>query len=614
MLTLQILLLLMSIPSNGAPLTNMANPNSNSVTAQNNALSTPLTPLSHGINSTSPGSYRAIPIPNRKPRRSNFFASPLSSLNASGLSAFVGSYQRAQSFRSLEPRMRASRSYFQDDEELIDPHTLAPSQLGRKISVVFNQVNKPVFDNSTFDEAAVDDTSFLDQSYADYNLSRQPSMTSSVQQSLQRVANHGQSLARIMTNDTDSLFLRQVESRTGVKVTMIAPRSTVAQTIFNSINVLIGVGLLALSKAMTYSGWLFGCILLVYSAIITFWTANLLSACMDTDPTLCTYADLGYKAFGPKARLYISILFSVELLGVGVSLIVLFADSLNVLFPEISTVQFKIIGFCILTPLSFLSLHVLSGISLLGIISTVSLVIIITAIGWAKPSSPGSLIDPMPTYIMPPSWMDLCISYGIILGPFGSHSLFPALKSDLATPSDFKRCLKVTYSVGFMADSTMAIIGFAMFGAHVLNEITKSVLVTKGYPRMIYIMISCFVSMIPIAKTPINALPIINIIEYMFGLTSQQLEDAKVTVFQRVYRALIKLFVNGMFVFCAILYPEFDKIIGLSGASLCTLICIVLPCAFYVKLCHPQNSWVYYTVMVIGLVLGSISTYAAIVS
>lgn len=559
----------------------------------------------------TPSSYHAIPIPNRqqpRPSRSLLFSSPMSPINPGSFSAFVGSFQRAQSFRSLEPRVHASRSYFKDDEELLDPHTLAPSQLGRKISTIFN--NRPRMDsvNSTFDEAAVDDSSFLDQSYAEYsNSSRQPSVdpsTTVVQPS---------SLARVLTTDTESLFIRQVKSRTGAKVTMMAPRSTVAQTVFNSINVLIGVGLLALSKGLTHSGWLCGCILLVYSACITFWTANLLSSCMDTDPTLLTYADLGYKAYGPKARLYISILFSVELLGVGVSLIVLFADSLNAIFPQISVLHFKLIGFCILTPLSFLSLPVLSNISLLGIISTVSLVILITIIGLAKPTAPGSLIDPMPTNFYPPSILDLCMSYGIVLGPFGSHSLFPALKADLATPRDFKHCLKVTYTVGFLADSSMAVVGFAMFGSKILNEITKSVVLTPGYPQIVYLLTSCFVSMIPIAKTPINAMPIINIIEYLFGVTPQQLENTPVTFYQHLGRVGIKLFVNAMFVICAILYPEFDKIIGLSGASLCTLICIVLPCGFYVRLCHPKNVGFYRLVMLIGLIFGCISTYAAIV-
>ncbi|OBA18802.1 uncharacterized protein OGAPODRAFT_97268 [Ogataea polymorpha] len=520
------------------------------------------------------------------------FNSPLgTSRTPNSLSGFASSFHRAQSFRSLEPRFKASRSYFQDDEELIDPDTMAPSAVGHKISTVLQ--GRPILDTSVFDEAAVDDASFADHSYAD----------SSRANSLHSYA------ASFLTAD-DSFTLRQVEDRDGKVVTMIAPRSTVPQTIFNSINVLIGIGLLALSKAMTYSGWYCGIALLIFSACVTYWTATLLSRCMDTDPTLCTYADLGYKAFGARGRLLISVLFSIELIGVGVSLIVLFADSLNALFPQISVVQFKLIAFCVLTPFSFLSLRVLSGISLLGITCTISLVVTIVLIGLTKPDSPGSLIHPMPTNVYPDSFHNFLVSFGIILGPFGSHSLFPALKSDLAEPHKFQKCLSITYTVGFLADSTMAITGFAMFGAGIMNEITQSVLVTRGYPSFVYLLVSVCVSMVPIAKTPLNAMPVINIVEFMMNISPQQIDSP--TLFQKALRVGAKLLVNMLFVLIAILYPEFDKIIGLSGASLCTMICIILPCAFFLKLCRPPHAWLYYTVIFVAAVVGIAATTAAI--
>lgn len=550
--------------------------------------------------------YGSIPIPNRGPK-------PMTSM-----SGFASSFQRAQSFRSmsLDPRPYVSRSFFKDDEELVDPETLSPSPMGKKLSMVLGakpsidnmRLNRDFRESSVFDEG-IDDHSFRDYTFTDFVHSRQPSMASGL------LLPTGNSLSRVISHDTDSLFLRQIDTHDGKTFTMIAPQSTVSQTIFNSINVLIGIGLLALSKAMTHAGWLFGCIFMLYSVSITYWTATLLSDCMDTDPTLYTYADLGHKSFGAKGRLFISLLFTIELCGVGVSLFVLFADSLHAIFPEISLNTFKWIGFCVLTPFSFLNLKVLSSISLFGIISTISLVFLIFFCGLYKQTSPGSLIDPVYTNFYPPTMLQLFMSYGIILGPFGSHSLFPALKADLATPKKFNKCLQITYAVGFFADSTMAMIGFLMFGAGILNEITKSVVLTTGYPSFVYALISLFVSIIPIAKTPINALPIINIIEFMFGLTPQQLEESRHRpgFTTKIGQGLIKVFVNLMFVICSILYPEFDKIIGLSGASLCSLICIVLPCAFYLKLVKPMRKWPYYTVIIFGLFCGCLSTYAALI-
>jgi solute carrier family 32 (vesicular inhibitory amino acid transporter) len=571
--------------------------------------------------SFSSSSYQAIPIQQqhqqeqRLPqKRSNYFLSVASPGVSNSLSAFSNSYQRAQSFRSIsiEPRIKASRSFFKDDEELIDPSTFRPSPMGRKISTVFGM--RPNFQsessqhNNVFDDVD-DDHSFVDDNtFTDYVISRQPSFASSV------FPAPGNQLSRVFTNDADSIVVRQIETNDGVKLTMIAPQSTIPQTIFNCINALIGIGLLALSRALVHAGLLYGTILILYSVCITYWTATLLSECMDTDPTLCTYADIGYKAFGPRARLFVSLLFTVELLGVGVSLMVLFADSLHALFPSISLIQFKWIAFVILTPFSFLPLNVLSHISLVGIISTISLVFLICFSGLVKQTAPGSLIDPVAMNWLPPSWPNLFVSYGIILGPFGSHSLFPALKADLVKPQAFEKCLKTTYSIGFFADSAMAYLGFFMFGAGILNEITQSLLLTSGYPKFVYFLASIFVSLIPVAKTPINALPIINITEFLFGITPQQLESSgkNFTFGTKIGSSLIKIGVNLMFVLLGILYPEFDKIIGLSGSSLCTLICIVLPCAFYLKLCKPRNRWFYHTVMVVAMIFGVVSTAAAL--
>ena len=115
------------------------------------------------------------------------------------------------------------------------------------------------------------------------------------------------------TNDVDSMVIKQVEGKDGTVVTLLAGQSTAPQTIFNSINVLIGIGLLALPLGMKYAGWIPGLIMLSIFAFGTFCTAELLSRCLDTDPTLISYADLGYAAFGSRGRAFISALFTVDL-------------------------------------------------------------------------------------------------------------------------------------------------------------------------------------------------------------------------------------------------------------------------------------------------------------
>lgn len=168
--------------------------------------------------------------------------------------------------------------------------------------------------------------------------------------------------------EREPLLVKQIEED-GHVVHVVVGQSTLPQTIFNSVNVLVGVGLLTLPLALKYSGWVIGMIFLAWSAVVTSYTAKLLAKCLDVDSSLITFADLAYVSFGNKARIAVSILFSLELLAACVALIVLFADSMDALIPGWDIVTWKIVCGVILTPLSFLPLRFLSFTSILGVMS-----------------------------------------------------------------------------------------------------------------------------------------------------------------------------------------------------------------------------------------------------
>lgn len=168
--------------------------------------------------------------------------------------------------------------------------------------------------------------------------------------------------------EREPLLVKQIEED-GQIINVVVGQSTLPQTIFNSVNVLVGVGLLTLPLALKYSGWIIGMIFLAWSAIVTGYTAKLLAKCLDVDSSLITFADLAYVSFGNKARIAVSILFSLELLAACVALVVLFADSMDALIPGWSILFWKVVCGVILIPLSFLPLRFLSFTSILGVMS-----------------------------------------------------------------------------------------------------------------------------------------------------------------------------------------------------------------------------------------------------
>jgi len=172
--------------------------------------------------------------------------------------------------------------------------------------------------------------------------------------------------------EREPLFVKQVQNEDGKTINIVVGQSTIYQTIFNSINVLIGVGMLALPLAIAYSGWIIGLGFFALAAIVTQYTAKLLAKCLDVDGSLITFSDLAYVSFGPSARIAVSLLFTVELFATCVALVILFADSLDALIPGWGVNEFKLVCGLFIIPLGFLPLRLLSFTSILGIVASIA--------------------------------------------------------------------------------------------------------------------------------------------------------------------------------------------------------------------------------------------------
>ena len=182
----------------------------------------------------------------------------------------------------------------------------------------------------------------------------------------------------------EPLLVQVIEQKDGKRVQVVVGQSTLPQTVFNSVNVLIGVGLLSLPLGLKYSGWLIGMIFLLLSAIITRYSAGLLAKCLDVNTSLIGFADIAYQAFGQKARVATAFLFTIELLAACVALAVLFADSLDALIPGWGVVEWKLVCGLILVPLNFIPLRYLSITSVLGIICCIGSKSVTRKIQWEK--------------------------------------------------------------------------------------------------------------------------------------------------------------------------------------------------------------------------------------
>ncbi|UNI16277.1 hypothetical protein JDV02_002725 [Purpureocillium takamizusanense] len=398
--------------------------------------------------------------------------------------------------------------------------------------------------------------------------------------------------ATLALGEEQPILVKEVKQGGKILLT-VEGQSTLPQSVFNSINAIIGVGLLSLPLAFKMSGWIIGLVLLTLTAAVTAHTAKLLGRCMQFDASLITYSDLAYVAFGARARVVVSALFTLELVAACVALVILFADSLHLLLPGIATVNtWKAVCAALILVLNAMPLRWLSYTSVVGIFSTFCIVCIVIIDGFIKEHGPGSLWEPAATYLLPSNWLSLPLAYGLMASPWGAHSVFPSIYRDMRHPHKWNKGVNATFSFSYVLDTCLAIIGILMFGDGIKDAITSNILKTTGYPEVLSILMCIFIAIIPLTKIPLNARPLITTADVICGIHAthhhhhhaQSATTRRSHVLTTSLRVLVRLCVVFVLLVISILFPAFDSVCAFLGAALCSLISVILPISFYLKL------------------------------
>lgn len=563
-------------------------------------------------------------------RRRSSFTGRLDSIRRMGgvnsIDNFVNSFQRAAAFNAITPVRRGSITReIVDEEEPEEVGNLRQEQRRPALKSLLSEqfqgappqntdAARVSSDDNTLRPQATETTGLLtpipshQQSYSvrsrlesEQNLGvSYGSISSKLSQTARRRASiliqqqiEASQRARDLPEEyKDDILERPVETEVlpdGEVIERTVGESTVPMTIFNSTNVLIGVGILALPLGVRYSGWVLSGVMLVLIALVTCYTAHLLAKCLDTSTASTTYGDIAFLAFGDIGRSIVEVVFVVELTAANVALIVLFVDSMHSLLPALSILAWKVLLTLTLLPLNFVPFKILSVTSILGIVCVMSIIALVVVDGFIKPEAPGSLRQVSPTYAFPENWKLTPLSLGLFMAPWGGHSVFPAIYKDMRHPKKYGRAVRTTYGAVFGLNAAMGIVGYLMFGDFVRDEITANIFTSKAYPKVITIILIVLIAIIPITKMPLTSRPIIDTVNKKFLIDLRQM-DVKARAWSerslshRLGRATVGILTNLVQLGVAIGFPDFDSIMALMGSALCFTICVVLPVSFYLKI------------------------------
>ncbi|PIN00575.1 hypothetical protein CDL12_26918 [Handroanthus impetiginosus] len=242
----------------------------------------------------------------------------------------------------------------------------------------------------------------------------------------------------------------------------ISRHSSYGQAVLNGMNVLCGVGILSTPYAVKEGGWVGLSILLIF-ALLSYYTGILLRYCLDSQPGLETYPDIGQAAFGTTGRVAISIILYVELYACCVEYIILESDNLSSLFPNAhlnlgmldlnSHHLFAVMAALAVLPTVWLrDLSILSYISAGGVIASI---LVVACLFWV------GLVDQVgfETKGTTLNLSTLPVAIGLYGYCYSGHAVFPNIYTSMEKPNQYPAFLLTSFGICTVMYAAVAVLG-----------------------------------------------------------------------------------------------------------------------------------------------------------
>uniref|UniRef100_A0A0C9RLT3 TSA: Wollemia nobilis Ref_Wollemi_Transcript_11976_1986 transcribed RNA sequence n=1 Tax=Wollemia nobilis TaxID=56998 RepID=A0A0C9RLT3_9CONI len=378
----------------------------------------------------------------------------------------------------------------------------------------------------------------------------------------------------------------------------------------NGMNVLAGVGILSTPYALAHGGWLGIGILLLFAAICCY-TGILLKRCMDMKTQIHSYPDIGQTAFGHYGRIITSILLYLELYSVAVEFLILEGDNLGQLFPKMamnfagislnSHQSFVILAALVILPTVWLrDLSLLSYVSAGGVVASV---VVVLAVAWV------GVFDGVGFTHQGTMWnlSELPMVIGLYAFCYCGHAVFPNIYSSMNDHRQFYWVLILCFIVCTLIYGSIAVMGYLMFGNHLLSQVTLNL------PRgKVASKVAIYTTLInPFTKYALTLTPLSTALEEFLPASNTSSKTSLL-----FWSTFIRTLLLVSTVVVALLVPYFGYLMALIGSALSCSVSIILPCIFYLKIFGARVSMCETTfitlILIVGIITGVVGTCSAL--
>ncbi|XP_050235816.1 amino acid transporter AVT1H [Mercurialis annua] len=377
------------------------------------------------------------------------------------------------------------------------------------------------------------------------------------------------------------------------------PNSSFFHAVINMTGMLIGLGQLSTPYALENGGWVSIFLLIGLGAICTY-TSHILGKCLDKNPKSRSYSDIGQQAFGTKGRILATTFIYMEIFMALVSYTISLHDNLKTVFSgnkfifmlswgNVSASQWLTMV-AVLVAVPSLWIRNLSSISFLssgGILMSVVIflsVAFVAAFGGVE----GNYEIPVLELRKIPA-----IS-GLYIFSYAGHIVFPDLYKSMKEPAKFTKVSIVSFASVTALYTSLAFMGARLFGPQVNSQITLSM-----PPHLIVTKIALWATVLtPMTKYALEFAPFAIQLE-------RSLPHSLTPKLKLVIRGIVGSILLLVILALALSLPYFEHFLGLTGSLVSVTICIVLPCAFYIKICWPSIGKPFLVLNLIFIAFGS---------
>jgi amino acid permease len=380
-----------------------------------------------------------------------------------------------------------------------------------------------------------------------------------------------------------------------------------AHAVINMIGMLLGLGQLSTPYALERGGWA-SAFMLIGLGIICAFTSYLLGKCLEMNPKSRSFRDIGQHAFGTKGRVLAATLLCMEIFTALLSYTISLHDNLirvlsgmqiNVPWAKLSSSQLLTL-IAVLIALPSLWLRKLSSLSYLS-----SAGIFLSLLMFTSVPLTAIFGDVTPNHKIPVLQLhNIPAISGLYIFSYAGHIVFPDLYKGMKDPSKFTKVSIVSFTIVTTLYTTLAFLGAKLFGPEVNPQITLSM-----PPHLVVTKIALWATVLtPMTKYALELAPLSIQLDH-------KLPDSMSSKSKMIIRGGVCSFIVIMILVLALSVPYFEYVLSLTGSLVSVAICVILPCAFYTKICWGQISKplivLNLSLVAFGFLLGTVGTISS---